>query len=165
MTAPFASTRTWCFRIAMPLMGASTACSMPRSFTTSGPIIRSSHTLPATLSGSDAMTFFEKHKVPRVLNALGTSTIVGANVAPPEVIAAVAEALAANCEIDQLQRAACRAIAAGTGAEAGCVTSSAASGIAISAAACMSGDDLSKIARLPDTDGLANEVVLQRAHD
>ncbi len=111
------------------------------------------------------MTFFERHKVRRVVNALGTSTIVGANIAPPEVIAAAAEALGASCEIDELQRAACRAIAEATGAEAGCVTSSAASGIAIAAAACMTGADLSKIARLPDTDGLANEVVLQHAHD
>ena len=87
------------------------------------------------------MTFFEKHK------------------------AAVTEALAVNCEIDQLQRAACRAIAEATGAEAGCVTSSASSGIAIATAACMSGADLSKIARLPDTEGMANEVVLQLAHD
>jgi uncharacterized pyridoxal phosphate-dependent enzyme len=111
------------------------------------------------------MTFFEQHKVPRVMNALGTSTIVGANVAPPEVIAAAAEALATNCEIDQLQRAACRAIAEATGAEAGCVTSSASSGIAIATAACMSGADLSKIARLPDAEDLANEVALQLAHD
>jgi uncharacterized pyridoxal phosphate-dependent enzyme len=111
------------------------------------------------------MTFFERHNVQRVVNALGTSTIVGANVAPPEVIAAAAEALGASCEIDELQRAACRAIAEATGAEAGCVTSSAASGIAIATAACMTGADLSKIARLPDTDGLPNEVVLQHAHD
>src|SRR4029077_19825669 len=65
-----------------------------------------------------SMTFFERHKIRLVVNALGTSTIVGANVAPPEVIAAAAEALAANCEIDELQRAACRAIAHATGAEA-----------------------------------------------
>jgi uncharacterized pyridoxal phosphate-dependent enzyme len=111
------------------------------------------------------MTFFERHKVQRVVNALGTSTIVGANVASPEVIAAAVEALGASCEIDELQRAACRAIAEATGAEAGCVTSSASSGIAIATAACMTGADLSKIARLPDTAGLANEVVLQHAHD
>src|SRR5438046_2592196 len=78
-----------------------------------------------------SMTFFERHKVRRVVNALGTSTIVGANVAPSEVIAATAEALGVNCEIDELQRAACCAIAKATGAEAGCVTSSAASGIAV----------------------------------
>jgi len=111
------------------------------------------------------MTFFERHKVPLVVNALGTSTIVGANVASPEVIAAAAEALAVNCEIDELQRAACRAIAQATGAEAGCVTSSASSGIAIATAACMTGPDLARISCLPDTEGLANEVLLQQAHD
>src|ERR1044072_5025243 len=103
------------------------------------------------------MTFFERHKIRRVVNALGTSTIVGANTAPPEVIDAAAEALATNCDIDELQRAACRAIAKATGAEAGCVTSSASSAIAISTAACVTGSDLAKIARLPDTEGLANE--------
>jgi L-seryl-tRNA(Ser) seleniumtransferase len=111
------------------------------------------------------VTFFERHKVRRIVNAIGTSTIVGANVSPPEVIAAAAEALAANCEIDELQRAACRAIAQATGAEAGCVTSSASSGIAVATAACMTGSDLSKILRLPDSEGLANEVLLQQAHD
>ncbi len=88
------------------------------------------------------MTFFERHQIRRVVNALGTSTIVGASVAPPEVIAAASEALAANCEIDELQSAACRAIAKATGAEAGCVTSSASSGIAIATAACMTAADL-----------------------
>jgi uncharacterized pyridoxal phosphate-dependent enzyme len=111
------------------------------------------------------MTFFERHKVRRIVNAIGTPTIVGANIAPPEVIAAAAEALAVNCEIDELQRAACRAIAQATGAEAGCVASSASSGIAIATAACMTGPDLSKISRLPDSEGLANEVLLQLAHD
>ena len=79
-------------------------------------------------------------------------------MAPPEVMAAAAEELSANCEIDELQRAACRAIALATGAEAGCVTSSASSGIAIATAACITGPDLSKISRLPDSEGLANEV-------
>ena len=112
-----------------------------------------------------SMTFFERHKVPHIINAIGTSTIVGANVAPPEVIAAATEALSVNCEIDELQRAACCAIAQATGAEAGCVTSSSSSGITIAVAACITGADLAKIGRLPDTDGLANEVVLQQAHD
>jgi D-glucosaminate-6-phosphate ammonia-lyase len=111
------------------------------------------------------MTFFEQHKVRRITNALGTSTIVGANVAPTEVVTAVTEALSVNCEIDDLQRAASCAIAKATGAEAGCVTSSSSSGIAIAAAACMTGADLAKIARLPDTDDMTDEVVLQQAHD
>lgn len=111
------------------------------------------------------MGFLEDHNVPRVINALGTSTITGANVAPPEVVRAAAELLAVNVEIDELQRAACQAIARATGAEAGCVTSSASSGLAITAAAAMTGPDLARIVELPDTEGLRNEVVLQYAHD
>ncbi len=111
------------------------------------------------------MNLLEKHGVKRVLNAIGTPTITGANVVAPEVIAAVSEALALNVEIDELQRAASRIIAAATGAEAGCVTSSAASGIAIAAAAAITGSDLGRIVTLPDTDGLPNEVILQHGHD
>jgi L-seryl-tRNA(Ser) seleniumtransferase len=111
------------------------------------------------------VTFLEQHKVRSIVNALGTSTIVGANVAPPEVIAAASEALAGNFLIDELQRAACVAIAQATGAEAGCVTSSASSGIAIASAACMTGADMSRISRLPDSEGLPNEVLMQQAHD
>ena len=111
------------------------------------------------------MNLLEKHGVRRVLNAIGTPTITGANVASPEVIAAASEALGLNVEIDELQRAASRVIAAATGAEAGCVTSSAASGIAIAVAASMTGSDLGRIVELPETAGLRNEVILQHGHD
>lgn len=114
---------------------------------------------------SDSRNFLERHGLNRVLNALGTSTITGANVAPPEVRAAVEEALSINVEIDELQRAASRAIARATGAEAGCVTSSCSSGLAITVAASMTGADLAKILQLPDTEGMPNEVILQQAHD
>src|SRR5581483_9141594 len=100
-----------------------------------------------------------------VINAIGTPTIVGANVAAPEVASATAEALQLNFEIDTLQRAACRLIARITGAEAGCVTSSASSALAITAAAAMTGANLARIMRLPDTDGLPDEVLLHQAHD
>lgn len=111
------------------------------------------------------MSTLDRFGVRRVYNALGTSTIVGANIAPPEVIEAAAEALAGNFEIDELQRAACRAIAGATGAEAGCVTSSASSGLAITCAAAMTGADLGRIVRLPDTEGLRDEIILQTGHD
>ncbi|MBI1787052.1 MAG: hypothetical protein HYR60_05795 [Acidobacteria bacterium] len=111
------------------------------------------------------MPFCERYQLRRVINAIGTPTIVGANVAAPEVIAAAAEALSLNVEIDELQRAACRVIARVTGAEAGCVTSSASSGLAIAAAAAMTGADLARIVQLPDTAGLRNEIILQHGHD
>lgn len=112
-----------------------------------------------------AESFLKRHGLSRVLNALGTSTITGANVAPREVIEAVTEILRVNVEIDELQRAASAAIARATGAEAGCVTSSASSGIAIACAAAMTGPDLARIVTLPDTAGLRNEVIMQYGHD
>lgn len=107
----------------------------------------------------------ERYKLERLINATGYPTIVGANVCAPEVIEAVAEALAINVEIDELQRRACEVIARTTGAEAGCVTSSCSSAIAIGVAAAMTGADLARVVQLPDTTGLADEVILQKAHD
>jgi len=111
------------------------------------------------------MGFCDQFGVRPIINAMGTSTIVGASPAVPEAIAAVEEALGLNFEIDELQRAASRSIAQATRTEAACVTSSASSGLAICAAACMTGADLSAITRLPATNGLRNEIVLQFGHD
>jgi L-seryl-tRNA(Ser) seleniumtransferase len=106
-----------------------------------------------------------KFGVKRVFNAMGVPTILGANTASEEVRRAVDEALRVSVEIDELQAAACRVIARATGAEAGCVTSSCSAGLAIAAAGAMTGPDLAKIARLPDTAGMPNEIVLPLGHD
>jgi L-seryl-tRNA(Ser) seleniumtransferase len=114
---------------------------------------------------STPRSFLEAHGLKRVLNAIGMPTITGANVVAPEVRAVVDEALSVNVEIDELQRAACRVIAAATGAEAGCVTSSCSSGLAIMTAAAMTGADLWKITQLPDTNGMRDEVIMPLGHD
>ena len=57
-----------------------------------------------------------KYGVKRILNAMGMSTIVGANVVPPEVRKIADEAMSMSFEIDELQAAAGRAIAKATGA-------------------------------------------------
>jgi L-seryl-tRNA(Ser) seleniumtransferase len=107
----------------------------------------------------------ERYGLEKLINATGYPTIVGANVCAPEVIEAVSEVLALNLEIDQLQRAASRVIVRVTGAEAGCVTSSCSSAIAIGVAAAMTGADFGRIVQLPETTGMADEVILQKAHN
>src|SRR5439155_722105 len=57
-----------------------------------------------------------------------------------------------------------RALARMLGAEAAFVTAGASSGLILQAAACIAGDDPAKITRLPDTSGMRNEIVIQRAH-
>jgi D-glucosaminate-6-phosphate ammonia-lyase len=111
------------------------------------------------------MSILNQFGVRPVINAMGTSTIVGASPAVAVAADAAREALTLNFEIDELQRAASNSIARATSTEAACVTSSASSGLAICSAACMTGSDLAAIARLPETAGLRNEIVLQSAHD
>ncbi len=91
-------------------------------------------------------------------------TSLGASIARPEVIAAAAEILPYFVEIDDLQRRAGAAIAAATGAEAGCITACASAGISISVAGAMTGANLAQIERLPDTAGLRTEVIMQTGH-
>ena len=111
------------------------------------------------------MAFCDRFGVRPIINAMGTSTIVGASPAVAEAVDAAREALVLNFEIDELQRAASHWIARATRTEAACVTSSASSALAICPAACMTGSDLAAIVRLPDTGGLRNEIILQTAHD
>jgi uncharacterized pyridoxal phosphate-dependent enzyme len=100
----------------------------------------------------------------RMINASGTMTALGASRVPPPVAAMAVEMLDHFVDIDALQARASRSIARATGAEAGCVTSSAASGIAVAVAAAMTGSDLKRIEMLPDTRGLKNEVIVQAGH-
>ena len=56
-------------------------------------------------------------------------------------------------------------IATACGAEAGTITASASAGITVAVAGCMTGADLARIERLPDTTGLErDEVVIQTGH-
>ena len=113
----------------------------------------------------DGADLCQRLRVKRVLNAMGVPTILGANTVSNAVRSSVDSILQVSVEIDELQAAACRVISRCTGAEAGCVTSSCSAALAISAAAAMTGSDLAAIARLPDTDGMPDQVVLPIAHD
>jgi len=99
-----------------------------------------------------------------IVNASGTMTGLGASIARPEVIEAIAAILPQFVEIDDLQRCACAAIAAACGSEAGYITASASAGITLSIAATMTGDDLGLIEQLPDSASLKHEVVVQTGH-
>src|SRR5262245_59282919 len=66
--------------------------------------------------------------------------------------------------LDELNEAAGAAIARMLGAEAAFVTAGASAGLILQAAACIAGSDPGQITRLPDTRGMRNEIVIQRAH-
>jgi len=97
-----------------------------------------------------------------VINAAGTSTRVGGPLMHPAAAAAMADAARDCVPLDRLEGVASAIISEVTGAEAGYVTAGAAAGLTLAAAACIAGLDPARMDRLPDTSGLANEIIVCR---
>jgi L-seryl-tRNA(Ser) seleniumtransferase len=93
---------------------------------------------------------YERLGVPEVINAVGHATRLGGSRPAPEVVAAMEAASQPFIEIDDLQAAASRIIAACTGAEAGIATCGASAALALAAAACLAGNDPDRMDRLPE---------------
>lgn len=109
------------------------------------------------------MTVFSELGVRTLINAKGPATRLSGGIIRPEVTAAMVEASQACVDIAELQAAASRLIAEATGAEAGYVASGASACLLIGAAACITGLDPGRMARLPDTRGMKNECVMVRS--
>ncbi len=109
------------------------------------------------------MNLYEKRGLRTLINAKGTATRLSGGIMRPEVTAAMAEAAKYCVDMAELQAHASQVIARETGAEAGYVTSGAAAGLLLATAACVAGLEPSKMARLPDTTGMKNEVVIVRS--
>jgi D-glucosaminate-6-phosphate ammonia-lyase len=107
---------------------------------------------------------YAKLGVKRRINAAGTLTRLGGSLMAPEVLDAMRDAAQASVDIGELQSAASRIIAQATGAEAGLVTSGASAALTLAASACLAGYDIARMARLPDTRDMANEIVMLRTH-
>jgi L-seryl-tRNA(Ser) seleniumtransferase len=110
------------------------------------------------------MSIYQELGVRPIINARSYSTRLGGCVLPPPVLEAMREAAGCCVRMDELQEAAGRVIADVTGAEAGIVTSGASAALTLGAAACIAGLDVSKMNRLPDTEGMPNEIVVHRSH-
>jgi len=107
------------------------------------------------------MTFYERLGIRRVINARAIGvTGLGASIMRPEVAEAMLDASKSFVYIRELKEQVGEVIARVVGAEAGCVVNSAAAGIVAMAAACMCGPNQVKLSKLPNTDGLKNEVIV-----
>lgn len=99
-----------------------------------------------------------------VINAAGTMTVIGASRVLPEVRDDVTSVLGRFVHIDELQARASEVIARLCGSEAGIVTSSAASGMALACAAAIVGEDLAAIDALPATGPRERRIAVQMGH-
>ena len=110
----------------------------------------------------DSIGVYERLGVRRVINAWGVATELGGWGQSERVTQAMEEANRGTVEMQELFRKSGDFIADLLGVEAAFVTSGGAAAQALSVAACMAGTDPDRIAQLPDTTGMKNEVVIQK---
>jgi len=107
---------------------------------------------------------YELLGVKHVINATGTVTFLGGSLMPPEVVAAWVEASRHFVNILDLHDKVGAKIARLLGVVAALVTTGAAGALLLGPAAVVTPGERNAIARLPDTTGMKNEVILQKAH-
>ena len=110
----------------------------------------------------DNIGVYERLGVRRIINAWGVSTELGGWACTENVTRAMEEANRSPVEMRELLQKSGDFIADLLGVEAAFVTSGAAAAQALSAAACMAGTDPDRIGQLPNTDGMKNEIVIQK---
>jgi len=108
--------------------------------------------------------FLEELGVRPIINGAGTYTMMTASLLPPEVVEAMAAMSRHYVRLEDLQDAVGRRIAALLKCEAAMVTSGAFAALTLGTAACITGTDPEFIRRLPDTDRMKNEIIIQKPH-
>ena len=98
------------------------------------------------------------------VNAAGTYTRLTASRMPLEVVSAMQGASTRYVDLGELHEKAGDRIAELLDCEAALVTAGCASALTMATAACVAGTDTERIKRLPDTAGMRDEVVIQKAH-
>ncbi len=115
---------------------------------------------------SDALAHptYESLGVRPLINCQGTYTIISGSLILPEVRQAMVEASKQYVHLDELMEAVGTRIGALMQCEWGLVTNGCAAALCQVTAACVAGTDPEKMARLPDTTGMKNQVLVQPSH-
>jgi uncharacterized pyridoxal phosphate-dependent enzyme len=108
------------------------------------------------------MGIYEELGVRPVLNAQGNRTLLGGGTPSASVRALMDEAEEYYVDLSELMDAVGARIADMLGVEAALVTSGCAAALAVGAAGIMTGTDVAKVERIPDTTGMKNEFLIQK---
>jgi L-seryl-tRNA(Ser) seleniumtransferase len=129
-----------------------------------GTLLTGAGAMPSMAAGSKVKSstesIYAELGVRTLINGRGIATFYSASLMPPEVHRAMQRASEHFVEIVELQKAVGARLAKFAGTESAMVCSGSAGCIAQATAGCIAGVDPEKIARLPDTDGMKNEVIL-----
>ena len=110
------------------------------------------------------MSIYREWGLEPIINVSGSVTRLGGAPMPQAVLDAFRAPAQEAVPLDELQGAASRVIAEATGAEAGIVTSGAAAGLMLGAAAILARFDLGRMEKLPHTEDFPHEFVVAREH-
>lgn len=110
------------------------------------------------------MNVFEEIGVRKVINASGRMTALGVSTVSEEVAIKTKQGSQNYVVIDELIDRAGEIVSTYTNAEDSCVTCSASAGIALSIAGLITKGKISLVHNLPLTEGLKNEVIIQKGH-
>ncbi len=106
----------------------------------------------------------EELGVKPVINACGTVTVLGGCLMDDEVLQAMREAAKVYVDMTELHTKAGAYVANLAGAEAAYISAGAAAGLALSIAACMTRGQTELMTKLPFTESMRNEVIVQKLH-
>ena len=110
------------------------------------------------------MTVYEEIGLPRVINASGRVTVLGVSTISDKVAKAAVAGGQSYVVVEDLLDKAGEIISQYTGGEDSCPTVCASAAIALSVAGMISKGKKTIMDRLPDSTGLANEIILQKGH-
>ena len=116
------------------------------------------------MTATDWGSIYKELGAEPVINATGSVTMLGGSTPAPEVKEAMERAEGAYIPLMELEEKAGAAIAKMVNVPAAYITSGAGSALTLATAACMAGDDDTKIQQLPDTTGMKNEILIQERH-
>ncbi|MBT3996556.1 MAG: aminotransferase class V-fold PLP-dependent enzyme [Chloroflexi bacterium] len=120
----------------------------------------------SSVSGNDPLNnrVYDELGLRPVIHAAGTITSYGGSEPRPEVMEAMAQASQSFIGLLELNEKVGEYIAQVSGAEAGMVVKGAAGGVVLSMAACMTGTNPAKVRQLPNTEGMKDELIIQKIH-
>ena len=110
------------------------------------------------------MTVYEEIGLPRVINASGRVTVLCVSTISDKVAKAAVAGGQSYVVVEDLMDKAGEIISQYTGGEDSCPTVCASAAIALSVAGMISRGKKTIMDRLPDSTGLANEIILQKGH-
>ena len=99
-----------------------------------------------------------------IINAIGSVTMLGGSTPIPEVKRAMDLADSSYIPLIELEEKAGEFLSDFIGVPAAYITSGAGSALTLATAAIMTGDDDKLIEQLPNTDGMKNEILIQKKH-